>query len=81
VKLFRQKNCVQSSSIILWNNISNPKTVYTLRISSYRSTKWCDNLGPKNFNFPAEKNCKSSIFVLTTDTIVFHQIIEEDGSK
>ena len=44
--------------------------MYILRISSSRSTKLCDNLGSKNFNFPSylwnfdffEATGKSKIF-------------------
>ncbi len=41
--------------IILWNTILNLKTVYILRISSSRSTEWCNFLGSKVFNFPVVK--------------------------
>ena len=52
VNIFRHKFFFQFSSINLSNTISNPKTVYILRISSSSSTKKCDILSKHFYNFP-----------------------------
>jgi hypothetical protein len=49
--LISTQNFVPFSSIILWNTISNPQTVFILKSNSSSYTKWCYVILYKVFNF------------------------------